>query len=136
MLIFAIVISFILSFIFALGGVGSAIALVPVLSSFTPLPLNTIKPIALLSNTLSMTGATVNNLKNRRVDWQAGLPLIISSMIMATLGAYLSQFINKKVLILLFVLFLLFSASMMLFYQKREIDSDRPFDKFYLIVVN
>ncbi len=135
MLLLAMGLSFILSFLFALGGVGAAIALIPALSSFTLLPLQTIKPIALLSNTLSMTGATINNIKNKRLDWKAGFPIIIASMLLAPVGAYSSKFIDKNILIFLFILFLFFSAGMMLFYKKQETYNEQPFNKLYLIGV-
>jgi len=134
-LLIAIALSFGFSFVFALGGVGAAVALVPILSSWLGLPMSLVKPTALLGNTLSMTGASINNIKHKRLDWKAGFPLIISSMALAPVGAYLSQFLSRRSLIILFILFLVFSSSMMLFYKKKKTEQNKPFDKWYTAIV-
>ena len=128
-MIIVTLIAFGLSFIFALGGVGAAVALVPVLHFFG-LPLLIAKPIGLLSNTLSMTGASINNIRAKRLDFRLGIPIIISSFLLAPLGAWSSNFVPKSVVLAIFTLFLLFSGFILIFFRANKFESqfreDRP----------
>ncbi|MBN2801761.1 MAG: sulfite exporter TauE/SafE family protein [Deltaproteobacteria bacterium] len=124
-LIISTLLSFILSFIFAMGGIGSAIALVPALHSFVNLPLNMVKAIALLTNTLSMSGASISNLKSGRLHWRDGIVLIIFSSLFAPAGAYASHFLNQKVLVIIYIIFLLLSVYMMLFKRTNAANSQQ-----------
>jgi len=128
-------IALVASFVFALGGIGSAIILVPIMVSLG-IPINSAKPIGLFINTVSMTGASINNIKNKRLDFKMGIPIIIASFIFAIIGAYSSKFISTKVVISIFVLFLIFSGLMFLFHNKKEADHYRtgyPYFKLTLI---
>ena len=53
-------------------------------------PPDEAKPTGLFVNTISLVGAIHNNVRNRRVDFTVGIPMIFSSMILAPLGAYMS----------------------------------------------
>ncbi len=112
-------ISLIAAFLFALGGVGAAIILIPILVSLG-IPVNTAKPVGLFFNTVSLTGATVHNIRQKRMDFRAGLPIIIFSFVFAIAGAYLSKFIPVRVVLILFIAFLLFSGFMFLFHKKKD----------------
>lgn len=127
-------ISFVGSFIFALGGVGAAIILIPILVSLG-IPITTARPAGLFYNTVSLSGASVSNIKNKRLDFKVGIPIIISSFIFAILGAYLSQFLPKKVILLLFIGFLLVSGFMFLLNKKKEggYRNDTPYVALSLI---
>ncbi len=110
-----------LSFIFALGGIGAAVALVPVLHWYG-LPLLTAKTTGLLTNTLSMTGASIDNIRHKRLDFRLGLPIIISSFLFAPIGAWSSHFIPKTVILAIFTLFLLFSGVMLIFFRASKFE--------------
>jgi len=118
------IISFIAAFIFSLGGVGAAIILIPILVSLG-IPVNIAKPVGLFYNTVSLTGASINNIKNRRLDFKIGIPIIISSFLFAVAGAYISKFIPNRIILILFIGFLLFSGFMFLFHKKKEKDNYR-----------
>lgn len=124
-----ILLSFGFSLLFALGGIGSALALVPVLHWYG-IPLDMAKPIGLLVNTLSMTGASASNIKHKRLDFRMGIPIIIASSILAPLGAWSSTLIPTRIVLLVFIGFLLFSSLMMLFFKAGKYQSqyraDRP----------
>ena len=129
------IISLVASFVFSLGGVGAAIILIPILVSLG-IPVNIAKPVGLFYNTVSLTGASINNIKNKRLDFKIGIPIIISSFVFAIEGAYLSKFISNKVILLLFIGFLLFSGFMFLFYKKNDKEkyrNDRPYLKLSLV---
>ncbi|WP_020676713.1 sulfite exporter TauE/SafE family protein [Geopsychrobacter electrodiphilus] len=118
-----------LSFVFALGGVGSAIALVPALS-WLEVPLLIAKPTGLLVNTLSMTGASVSNIRAKRLDFRLGVPIIISSFLLAPLGAWSTRWIPMPMVLAVFTLFLLFSGLILIFFRAGKFEGqfreDRP----------
>jgi len=129
------IISFIAAFIFSLGGVGAAIILIPILVSLG-IPITIAKPVGLFYNTVSLTGASISNIKHKRLDLKIGIPIIIFSFLFAIVGAYISHFISKQIILLLFIGFLLFSGFMFLFYKKKEKENyraDRPFIALSLI---
>lgn len=122
-------ISFIAAFVFSLGGVGAAIILIPILISFG-VPIGIAKPVGLFYNTVSLTGASISNIRNKRLDFKVGIPIIIFSFLFAIIGAWISQFIPKKIILILFIGFLLFSGFMFLFHKKNGQDKyreDRPY---------
>jgi uncharacterized membrane protein YfcA len=105
-----------LSFLFALGGVGSAVVLIPTLS-WLGVPFNLARPTGLFVNCVSMLGATYSNFKEKRLDIRLGLPIILSSIILAPVGAWVGHQVPTRFLLLLFIGFLFFSGSMMLFFK-------------------
>jgi uncharacterized membrane protein YfcA len=115
-LIFGVVV--LLSTLFAMGGVGSAVALVPILH-FLGVPFDMAKATGLFVNTSTTITATIMNIKRRVLDFKFALPLALSLALSAPIGAYLSQFVPEKIVKFLFLLFLLFAGSMLLF-GKRE----------------
>lgn len=117
-------ISFVAAFIFSLGGVGAAIILIPVLVSLG-IPVNIAKPVGLFYNTVSLTGASVSNIKNKRLDFKVGIPIIIFSFLFAILGAYISKFFPNRIILIIFIAFLLFSGFMFLFHKKKEKETYR-----------
>jgi len=135
MYILIFIISFVSAFIFSLGGVGAAIILIPILASIG-IPINVAKPVGLFYNTVSLTGASINNIKNKRLNFKIGIPIIIASFLFAIIGAYISIYTPTKLTLILFIVFLLFSGLMFMFYQKKEKEKyreDIPFIKLSLI---
>jgi len=130
MLLLLAIIAFAASFIFALGGVGAAIVLVPVMYALG-IPLSEAKPTGLFYNTVSLAGASYLNIKEKRLDFKLGLPIIIFSLIFAPVGAYSSKFIPQKIVLIIFILFLLFSTTVMWFFKSQKYSEnfreDRPF---------
>ncbi len=116
-------ISLFAAFIFSLGGVGAAIVLIPIMVSMG-IPVNIAKPVGLFYNTISLSGATYSNIKNKRLDVRLGIPIIVSSFFFAVIGAYISKFIPAKVILILFIIFLIFS-SFIFFISKKGKDRYR-----------
>jgi len=102
---------------FAMGGVGSAIALVSIFPMLG-LNFNPTRALALFVNTSSTFSASVMNFYRGVLDFKFALPLVIAVLISTPIGAYLSQFVNHKILMWMLVIFLLISATMMLFYKR------------------
>lgn len=122
--------SFSFSFIFALGGIGSAAAIIPVLT-WVGVPFSIARPTGLFINTLSMGGATYSNIKGRRLDAKLGLPVILTSLVMAPIGAWSGHFLAIQYLMSALVVFLLFASCMMLFFKGKQGEivyrEDHPF---------
>jgi hypothetical protein len=121
--------SFGLSFIFALGGVGSAVVLIPILS-WLGVPFNLARQTGLFVNCVSMLGATYSNFKEKRLDVRLGIPIILSSIILAPVGAWVGHQVSTRFLFFVFIGFLFFSGSMMLFFKgskyANQYREDRP----------
>jgi len=95
------------STLFAIGGIGSAIALVPAFIMMG-LPINLAKAIGLFINTSSTLIASIMNAKRGVLNVKA-----------TPIGAYLSLYVDEVIVKWLLVGFLLISATLLLF-QKRE----------------
>lgn len=111
-------ITLLLSTFFALGGVGSAIALIPVLDTLG-LAFNLAKVVSLFVNTSTTFTASVMNFKRKVLNIRFAFPLVISSMGAAPLGAFASNYVDKVIIKWILVLFLLLSATIMLFTKKK-----------------
>ena len=77
-----------------------------------------------------MIGATWSNIKQKRLDFKRGIPIILFSILMAPIGAWAGHLIPSRYILMAFIAFLLFSGTMILFFhgskysdQYRE---DRP----------
>lgn len=101
--------------ILTLAGVGAAFILIPIYLSLG-IELHTAMSTALLLNSIAMIFASINYARERIILWRLALPILITASVLSPLGAYLSQFFPRNTLLALFVLFLIFAASMMLFY--------------------
>jgi uncharacterized membrane protein YfcA len=96
-----------LSYFKALTGLGAAGLLVPVYM-WLGFSINEAKAYALFANATSLSGATLDNFQARRIDLKLGLPIIVSSVLFAPVGAYISLFISAEVMMALFATFLIY----------------------------
>jgi len=106
------------STLFSMGGVGSAIGLVPIFSMMG-MPLNLAKAIGLFINSASTITASFMNFFRGVLDIKFALPLIISIMIATPIGAWMSQYVQKEIVEWMLVAFLLVSA-LLLFFSNRK----------------
>jgi len=107
-----------LSTLFSMGGVGSAIGLVPIFSMMN-MQLNLAKAIGLFINSTSTITASIMNFFRGVLDVRFAIPLIISIMVATPLGAYASKYVNKEIVEWVLVAFIVISAFLLLF-SKRE----------------
>jgi uncharacterized membrane protein YfcA len=126
MLLTTIALASILVFVFTtvltVAGVGAAFIIIPTFY-WLGVPLTEAMAVALLLNAISMGFASFNYIRYGLVMFRTALPIIVLAVVFSPLGAYSTRFFPKTFLILLFVLFLMFAGSMMLFYtpkQKKE----------------
>ncbi len=109
---------FLFSGLMAMAGLGAAFLFVP-LFYYLGVPLAEATPTALLLNVVSLMFAAINYLRGRLVNWRVGLPVLITAVILSPLGARLTPFVDKKLLLGMFAAFLVFAGFMMLFYKAK-----------------
>ena len=103
----------------AIGGVGSAFIVVPIIF-WLGVPLPIAMTAGLLSNTISMAFATGNNARNRFISYRTAIPITILATVLSPLGVYSSEFVEKNLLLWFFGLFLVFASVMMIFYKPKK----------------
>ncbi len=116
------IVSFIASFVFALGGVGAAVVIIPVFV-FLGVPFTMARPAGLFTNFISVASASIHNLRSGMIDFEFFkiiLPMIITSIIVPPFGAYISHFVYDKTIGIIFALFLFFAGAMIYIPKKRE----------------
>jgi uncharacterized membrane protein YfcA len=120
--VFAGLITFIFTTLLTIAGVGAAFILIPVFIALG-IPVHIAMATALLLNSIAMIFASYRFIKNRMVMWKVAVPILIVATALSPAGAYVSQGLNRDVLLWLFVAFLLFAAGMMLFYKPKQKDT-------------
>jgi uncharacterized protein len=110
--------------VLTIAGVGAAFIIIPAFF-WLGVPLKEAMATALLLNGISMSFASITFIRNRLVAFGTAAPIIIAAAALSPLGAYTTVFFPQKLLLWLFVAFLVFAGSMMLFFKphKREIQS-------------
>jgi uncharacterized membrane protein YfcA len=113
------VIIFIVSFIFAMLGLGGGSVYVPVLK-WAGFPLKEVAiPLGLLLNGLNTLFALIPFARKKLVDWKGGLAMAIAALLFAPIGAFTSQFVPEKPLMLLFALAVTIAAARTLWASKQ-----------------
>lgn len=113
------VLTFLFTTVLTIAGVGAAFILIPVFLALD-IPLLTAMSTALLLNSIAMTFASISFSRDRLIVFKTALPILIVATILSPLGARTAQHLPKELLLWLFVGFLLFAGSMMLFYKAKE----------------
>jgi len=106
-----------------IAGVGAAFILIPV---FVALGINihVAMATALLLNAIAMIFASIRFVRAKLVLWKVAIPILLVATALSPLGAWVSQGLDRNVLLWGFVGFLLFAALMMLFYKPKEKDTE------------
>jgi uncharacterized membrane protein YfcA len=118
-MLYLTLIVFILSFLFALGGVGSAVVLVPVIH-WMGYPFQEARSIGLFVNALTLFAASYRNWRAQKLDLRMGLPVLIASLIMAPAGAWVSTLIDQDWVGIAFAFFLIAAGIFTLFIRPSE----------------
>ncbi len=115
----AALVTFVLTTVLTIAGVGAAFILIPVYYSLG-IDLRVAMAVALLLNSLAMLSAQPRFWREKLVMLDVALPIIATAVPLSPLGAWASKFVPRDILLLLFIGFLLFAGSMMLFYTGPE----------------
>ncbi len=106
----------VLSTIFAIAGLGSAVALVPTLN-IVGLSFDMARVSGLFVNSVSTITTSILNLKKQLFDINFVAPLVVSSVIFAFIGAQISLMVDTQIVKAIFGVTLLVIASMILFFK-------------------
>lgn len=117
--IIAGIITLVFTTLLTIAGEGAAIILIPTFIAIG-IDVRVAMATALLLNTLAMIFACPRYLKNKLIMFKVGLPILIAAALCSPMGAYVSKKLDRQILLVLFVLFLLFASSMMFFYRPQE----------------
>ncbi len=101
-------VTWVFSSVFAMAGLGAANTLIPVYYS-VGISFSIAAAAGLLLNVFSLSTATVNNWKNKHIDWRTGTIFMIPAVIMAPIGAILGMHVPRNILLIIFVIFLLYT---------------------------
>ncbi len=118
-LILATVLVCIFTTILTIAGVGAAFILIPVFLALG-IPLLPAMSTALLLNAIAMVFASISYEKEKLIVFKTALPILIVASILSPLGARTAEHLPRVTLLWMFVGFLIFAGSMMLFYKAKE----------------
>ncbi len=119
--VIAAVITFIFTAVLTIAGVGAAFILIPVYYALG-IDLRIAMAVALLLNSIAMVCAQPRFMRERLVMFDVALPIILIATPLSPVGAYVSKYAPKDALLWLFIGFLVFAASMMIFHHPSERD--------------
>jgi len=105
--------------VLTIAGVGAAFILIPVFLALG-IPLLTAMSTALLLNSVAMIFASITYARERLIVFKSAIPILVVATVLSPLGARTAEHLPENVLKWLFVGFLIFAGSMMLFYKARE----------------
>jgi uncharacterized membrane protein YfcA len=114
----AAVITFIFTTVLTIAGVGAAFILIPIFLMLK-IPLLTAMSTALLLNSIAMIFASIGYARDRLIVWKTALPILLIASALSPLGARTAEHLPRNVLLWLFVIFLIFAGSIMLFYEAK-----------------
>ncbi len=119
MIIIATVVTFIFTTLLTIAGEGAAIILIPTLN-FLGFDIRVAMSTALLLNSIAMISASTRYYKKNLILFKIAFPIIIVASIFSNLGAHVSHYVPNTLLNLLFVCFLIFAATKMLYSSKKS----------------
>lgn len=125
-------ITLVVSTIFSIGGVGSSVAMIPILSFFG-IHFDLAKAVGLFANSASTIGASFMNLKRKVLDIKEIIPFVLTSTILAPVGANIAVGMDVFYIKLAFTIFLFFSATLMFRGKIKEKSEAQSANKFILL---
>jgi uncharacterized membrane protein YfcA len=99
--VFAGLVTFGFTALLTIAGVGAAFVLIPVFLALG-IDVHTAMATALLLNAVAMSVASVNFVCKKMVVWKVALPMVVVASALSPLGAWVSQGLDRAVLLWLF----------------------------------
>jgi uncharacterized membrane protein YfcA len=119
MYLIAGLLTFAFTTVLTIAGVGAAFILIPIFLALG-IDLHVAMATALLLNAVAMVFACIRFVPAKLVEFRTAVPILIVATLLSPVGAYTSKFLPAPLLKWLFVGFLVFAASMMLFYRAKS----------------
>lgn len=116
---FITILTYILSSIFAISGMGAAGVLIPNYIAFG-LGVNIAAILGLSQNTAELTVATIMNARKQLIDWKKAVMVLIPAVILVPIGAYVHVHIPRILVLVIFALFFLFALYKVLLPSKNK----------------
>jgi len=113
-------ITLVLSTVFAMGGVGSAIGLVPIFTMLE-VPINLAKALGLFVNTSSTITASIMNYRRGVLEIGFAIPLVLSILVATPVGAWTSQYVPRELILIMLIIFLIVAAFLLLFSKRKTV---------------
>ncbi|RIV18600.1 sulfite exporter TauE/SafE family protein [Alicyclobacillaceae bacterium I2511] len=110
MLFWSGILIFIVSFIFSMLGLGGGMLYVPIFHWLGFGLKDVVIPLGLLLNGLNTLIALIPYGRKHLVDWKGGLPMALSALILAPVGALLARYVPNRLLLILFAVMVLIAA--------------------------
>ncbi len=111
------IIAFLTAFVFGLGGLGSAVALIPILV-FLGISFPIARSTGLFTNFVSTASITVHNIGHRKINLKLALPVVVTSILFSPVGAYVSFLVPERIVGIAFTAFLFFAGTMVFIPKK------------------
>ncbi len=105
------------SSLLSMAGTGAAAAIIPSLGMLG-VGFNLAKASGLFAGLCTSTTSTALNLKHKIIDIRFSLPIAFGMLLFSPLGAQFSRYLDINVVKGIFIIFLIFSGSMMMFAKK------------------
>ncbi|MCF2138476.1 MAG: sulfite exporter TauE/SafE family protein [Candidatus Lokiarchaeota archaeon] len=103
-----------IAFVFSMLGMGGSQIYIPILFWFGLDFKSEAIPLGMLLNLVNSTSAAVTYARKKMIDWKVALPFGVMMVIFAPIGALLNVKLPEKLLILLFAIFTIIAAILML----------------------
>ena len=115
----AAVLTFVFTTVLTISGVGAAFILIPVYYALG-IDLRIAMAVALLLNCIAMVCAQPRFIRQKLVMWDVSLPIVVIATLLSPIGAYTSKYTPKDALLWMFIGFLIFAATMMIFHHAKQ----------------
>lgn len=114
----AALVTFALTTVFSMAGLGAALILIPVFMAFG-VEVHSAMATALLLNALGMSVASSTFVRKGLVEWRLVVPMLVVAVSLSPVGVWAAHGLERTPLLWLFLGFLVFAAAMMLFYSPK-----------------
>ncbi len=132
--IVAMVLIFVVSFLFAMLGLGGGMLYVPIFK-WLRFPVKAVAiPVGLLLNGLNTLFAFVRYTREGLVDFRGGTPAAVAALLLAPIGAHLVRYVPRDTLLLLFAIAVLFAGVRTLFTSGRTEPKEKMSMKKRIII--
>jgi len=110
MMVWAVLLIFAVSTLFAMLGMGGGMLHVPILL-WLGFDLKTVaQPLGILLNGLTSLVALITYWRHGLVDWKGSIPMAVTALVLAPVGGWVAHRMSEHVLLVLFVIVIAFAA--------------------------